>query len=142
MPSDIELSSHIMPTQPLHERFPLWSLSSETNSVYDSAANSIDIVDEVEPPTPAYFPPSNNIPPIPYRGLLRYTQLHRNSEIPNSGYPPTTLVEPPACHDCKDTQRFHCFQVLGSETRYRIDSRRFHCLQVVTAASASPGQVG
>jgi len=45
------------------------------------------MVDEVEPPTPAYFPPSNDIhPQIPSSdaGLLEYTRLQGNSEIPMS----------------------------------------------------------
>ena len=44
------------------------------------------MVDEVEPPTPAYFPPSNGIPPIQSydAGLLDYTQRHGHSEIPLS----------------------------------------------------------
>lgn len=44
------------------------------------------MVDEVEPPTPAYFPPSNDIPLTSSfdAGLLEYTRLHGHSEIPLS----------------------------------------------------------
>ena len=94
------LCSHIMSTQPLHERFPLWSLSSGANSEYDSGANSdysatsseydspanlIDIVDEVEPPTPAYIPLSNNIPPpTPPKPYIR----------PSNNIPPRPPTQP------------------------------------------------
>lgn len=44
------------------------------------------MVGGVEPLTPAYFPSSNDIPPIPSpdAGLLEYTRLHGHSEIPPS----------------------------------------------------------
>ena len=96
---------HVMSIQLLPGRStPTASLSSGANSDY-STANSIAIVDEVEPPTPAYIPPSNDTPSIQFSyvqsaGLLQYTQLHRHSlaEIPNSEYrtaASTTIVEPP-----------------------------------------------
>jgi len=83
--SDIELpvlTSHgrsFQPTPELEQRSIL-----ETNSE-NRTANSIAMVD-VEVPTPAYFPPSNDIPPIQSSdaGLLEYTRLHGHSEIPLS----------------------------------------------------------
>ena len=79
--SDIELpvlTSHAQSIQPAAERVPFSSPISE--------ANSIAMVDEVEPTTPAYFPPSNDIPAIQSSdaGVLEYTQLHGHSEIPLS----------------------------------------------------------
>ena len=79
--SDIELpvlTSHALSIQPPLERVPFSSPVPE--------ANSIAMVDEVEPPTPAYSPPSNGIPPIQSYdgGLLDYTQRHGHSEIPLS----------------------------------------------------------
>ena len=86
--SDIELpvlTSHAPSIQPPLERVPFPSPISDANSEYRTA-NSIAMVDEVEPPTPAYFPPSNDIPPIQSSdaGLLEYTRLHGHSEIPLS----------------------------------------------------------
>ena len=86
--SDIELpvlTSHARSSQPPPERLPLSSPISETNSE-NRTANSTAMVDGVEPPTPAYFPPSNVIPIIPSSdaGLLEYTRLHGHSEIPLS----------------------------------------------------------
>lgn len=79
--SDIELplsTSHALSIQPPPEPVSFSSPVSE--------ANSIAIVDEVEPPSPAYFPPSNGFPPIQSSdaGLLEYTQRHGHSEIPLS----------------------------------------------------------
>jgi len=81
--SDIELpvltsESHALSIQPPPERVPFSSPISN--------ANSIAMVDEVEPATPAYFPPSNDIPANQSSdaGLLEYTQLHGHSEIPLS----------------------------------------------------------
>ena len=76
--SDIELRS----IQPPLERVRFSSPISETNSE-NRTANPITMV---EPPTPAYFPPSNDIPPIQSSdaGLLEYTRLHGRSEIPLS----------------------------------------------------------
>ena len=79
--SDIELlvlTSHTRSSQPPPERVPFSSPISE--------ANSTAMVDGVEPPTPAYFPPSNDIPIIPSSdaGLLEYTRLYGHSEIPLS----------------------------------------------------------
>ena len=101
-PPDTELpviTSHAMSIQP--GRSTPSSLSSQANSEH-SRANSIAIVDEVEPPTPAYIPPSNDTSPIQFSYVqyagLQHTQLHRHSEIPNSEYgtlDSTTLVEPP-----------------------------------------------
>ena len=98
------LSSHIMSTQPLHERIPLWSPGSGANSAYDSGANSdysatsseydseANLIDRVEPPRPVYIRLSNNIPPIPYPDLLPYTPPHEHHTAD-----PTTssLVQPP-----------------------------------------------
>ena len=82
--SDIELPELI---QPPPERVPFSSPISETNSEFRTA-NSIAMNDEVEPPTPAYFPPSpsNDNPPIQSSdpGLLEYTRRHGHSEIPLS----------------------------------------------------------
>ena len=66
--------------QPLSERFPFWR-------------KSLGPEDEVEPPTPAYFPP--HTPP------RQYTQPDRHPEIPKSESrtPDSTtfrIVEPPA----------------------------------------------
>ena len=85
---DIELpvlTSHARSFQPPPERVPFSSSILETNSK-NRTANSIAMVDGVESPTPAYFPPSNDIPPIPSfdAGLLEYTRLHGHSEIPLS----------------------------------------------------------
>jgi len=83
--SDIELpvlTSHAPSIQPPPERVPFSSTISDANSEYHTA-NSIAMVDDVEPPTPAYFPPTNDIPPSD-AGLLEYTQLHGHSEIPLS----------------------------------------------------------
>jgi hypothetical protein len=79
--SDIELpvlTSHAPSIQPPLERVPFSSPISE--------ANSIAMVDQVEPPTTAYFPPSNDNPPLQSSdiGLLEYTQLHGQSETPLS----------------------------------------------------------
>jgi len=86
--SDIELpvlTSHARSFQPPLGLVPLPSTISETNSE-NRTTNSIAKVNGVEPPTPAYFPPSNDIPPIPSSdaGLLEYTRLHGHSEIPLS----------------------------------------------------------
>lgn len=86
--SDIELpvlTSHARSFQPPPERVPFSSPISETNSE-NRTANSIVMVDGVEPPTPAYFPPSNDIPPLPSSdaGHLEYTRLHGHSNIPLS----------------------------------------------------------
>lgn len=79
--SDIELpvltSHHARSFQPLPpERAPFSS----------SVSNSTPAVDGIDPPTPAYYPPTNDIPPIPSfdTGLLEYTRLHGHSEIPLS----------------------------------------------------------
>ena len=77
--TDIELpavlTSRARSIQPPPERDPFSSPSSETKSDHT-----------VEPPTPAYFPPSKDIPPIQTSdtGLLEYTRLHGHSEIPLS----------------------------------------------------------
>jgi len=86
--SDIEqpvLTSHALSIQPPPERVPFSSPISEANFEYRTA-NPVAMVDEVEPPSPAYFPPSNDIPPIQSSdaGLLEYTQRHGHSEIPLS----------------------------------------------------------
>jgi len=86
--SDIELpvlTSHALSFQPPPELVPRSSPILETNSE-NRIANSIAIVDGVEPPTPAYFPPLNDIPPIPSSdaAFLDYTRLHGHSEIPLS----------------------------------------------------------
>ena len=86
--SDIELlvlTSHARSSQSPPERVPFSSPISETNSE-NRIANPIAMVDEVEPPTPAYFPPTNDIPATPSSdpGLLEYTRLHGYSEIPLS----------------------------------------------------------
>lgn len=81
--ADIELSvlsSQARSFQSPPERVPLSSPVSETDSE-NRTANFIAMV--VEPPTPAYFPPSNDIPP-PDADLLEYTRLHGHSEIPLS----------------------------------------------------------
>jgi len=86
--SDIELPVltpwHGRSFQPLSlERGSFSSPDSETNPK-NGAANSTAAVDEIEPPTPAYFPPLNDIPPISTLddGLAEYTRLHGHSEIP------------------------------------------------------------
>jgi hypothetical protein len=84
--SDIELSvlsSQARSFQPPTELegVPFSSPVSETSNSENRTADSIAMVDGVEPPTPAYFPPSNDIPP-PDAGLLEYTRLHGHSEIP------------------------------------------------------------
>ena len=84
--SNIELpmiTSHARSIQPPPEPLPLSSPISETNSEIRTA-NSINI--DVEPPTPAYFPPSNDIALVPSHdaGLLEYTRLHGHYEIPLS----------------------------------------------------------
>jgi len=90
--SDIELSllsSHKQSFQPPPEQVPFSSPIPETNSE-DRTANSIAMVDGsgalAEPPTPAYFPPSNIPPIIPSSdaGLLEDARLHGHSEIPLS----------------------------------------------------------
>jgi len=77
--------SHALSIQPPPGRAPFSSPISEANSE-SRTANSIAMVDEVEPATPAYFPPSNDIPAIQSSdaGLLEYTRLHGHSEIPLS----------------------------------------------------------
>jgi len=86
--SDVELSvlsssSQARSFQPPPEGVPFSSSVSETNSE-NRTANSIAMVDVVlEPPTPAYFPPSNDIPQ-PDAGLLEYTRLHGHLDIPLS----------------------------------------------------------
>jgi len=87
-PSDIELpvlTSHARFFQPPPQRVPFSGPVLETNSE-NHTANSIAMVDGVEPPTPAYSPPSNDIPPIPSSdpSLLEYTRLHGHSEMPLS----------------------------------------------------------
>ena len=82
--SDIELpvlTSHARSSQPPPEQVPSSSPILEANSVA-----IVDGVVEPELPTPAYFPPSSDIPPIPTSdaGLLEYTRLHGHSEIPLS----------------------------------------------------------
>jgi hypothetical protein len=79
--SDIELSVLTSPApsfQPPPERVTFSSPISETSS--------IAMVDGAEPPTPAYFPPSNIPPIVPSSdaGLLQPTRLHGQSEIPLS----------------------------------------------------------
>lgn len=74
--SDIELpvlNSHARSLQPApHE--------------LNRTANPTAVVDGIEPPTPAYFPSLNAIPPTPSldAGLLEYTRMHGHSEIPLS----------------------------------------------------------
>jgi len=71
------LSSHTQAIQPPpHEQVSSSSPFSDPTGV----------VDGIETPTPAYFPPSNDIPPIPSfdAGLLEYTRQHGHSEIPLS----------------------------------------------------------
>jgi len=87
---DIELpvlTSHArsIRVQPPPERLPFSTPISEANSE-NRTANSIARVDDVVLPTLAYFPPSNDIPPIQSSngGLLEYTRLHGHSEIPLS----------------------------------------------------------
>jgi len=83
--SDVELSvlsssSQARSFQSPPEEVPFSSSVSETNSE-NRTANSIAMV--LEPPTPAYFPPSNDIPQ-PDAGLLEYTRLHGHLDIPLS----------------------------------------------------------
>jgi len=87
-PDTIELpvlTSHARSIQPPPERLPFSTPISEANSE-NSTANSIARVDDVVLPTPVYFPPSNDIPPIQSSdaGLLEYTRLHGHSGIPLS----------------------------------------------------------
>jgi len=75
--SDIELPVLTSPGSfqpPPPERVPFSSPVSETT------------VDGIEPPTPAYLPPMNGIPPMPSfdAGLLEYTRVHGHSDIPLS----------------------------------------------------------
>ena len=85
---DVELpmlTSHAQSIQPLTERLPFSTPISEAISE-NRTANSI--ADNVVPPTPAYFPLSNDNRDPPIRssdaGLLDYTRLHRHSEVPLS----------------------------------------------------------
>jgi len=92
---DIELpvlTSHARSSQPLHGQAPPSSPIPEKNST-----------EEVEPPVPAYFPPSNDIPPIPSFdvGLLAYTQAHGHSDLPLSprqGEVDRASVQPSEAH--------------------------------------------
>lgn len=85
---DIELPvliSHARSFQPPPQiRASSSSPISEKNPENNSTANPTVVVDEIEPPTPAYFPPSNHIPPASSSdaGLLEYTRIHGHSEIP------------------------------------------------------------
>ena len=87
--SDIDLpvlTSHARSFQPPPERVPFSSPISETNSENRTANSIAMMVNGVGPPTPTYFPPSNDVPSIPSSdaGLLEYTQLHGHSEVPSS----------------------------------------------------------
>jgi hypothetical protein len=88
--SDIELpvltSHYARSFQPLpSERAPFSNSVSETNP-QNGTANSTPAVNGINPPTPAYSPSTNDIPPIPSfdAGLLEYTRLRGHSEIPLS----------------------------------------------------------
>ncbi|KAF8800949.1 hypothetical protein BYT27DRAFT_7148154 [Phlegmacium glaucopus] len=87
--SDIELpilTSHARSFQPpLHGQVSSSSPIAETNPE-NRTVNPAAVVDEIEPPIPAYFPPSNHIPPTLSfdAGLLEYTRMHGHSEIPLS----------------------------------------------------------
>jgi len=78
------LTSHARSIQP-PERLPFSTPISEANSE-NRSVNSIAMVDDVVPPTPVYFPPSNDNPPIQSSdvGPLEYTRLHGHSAIPLS----------------------------------------------------------
>jgi len=85
--SDIELpvlTSHARSIQPPPQEHVLSSSSTSNTNPENGTTNPIVVPDGIEPPT--YFPPSNDIPPIPSLdvGLLEYTRLHGHSEIPLS----------------------------------------------------------
>lgn len=73
------------------------------------------MVDGIEPPTPAYLPPMNDIPPITSfdAGFLEYTRVHGHSEIPLS---PTQRED--------DRASVHTSQVHDAEAlpAYRTDN--------------------
>ena len=82
------LTSHVPSIiQPPPERAQFSSPIPETNSE-NRTANSIAMVNGVEPLTPAYSPPLNYIPPLPSSdldaGLVEYMRLHGHSDIPLS----------------------------------------------------------
>ena len=70
---------------PLHEQVPSLNPMSETN-LEDRRANSTAMVDGIEPPTPAYSPPSNDALPAPsfHVDPVEYARIHGQSDIPLS----------------------------------------------------------